>query len=208
MTNREKAQQLDPDFVVMAYCNGYFPMADPRTHAVSWYSPNPRAIIPLDGFKVSRSLRRRIKKNVFEIRIDTSFEEVIRQCSERDETWISAEIVRVYTVLHKKGFAHSVESWSGGTLAGGLYGVAINGAFFGESMFSKQSDASKIALVHLVDYLKARRFKLLDTQYINEHISQFGAVEISRSSYLSLLSEALRIETQFLDRPDNHAESV
>jgi leucyl/phenylalanyl-tRNA--protein transferase len=208
MTNREKAQQLDPDFVVMAYCNGYFPMADPQTYAVSWYSPNPRAIIPLDNFKVPRSLKQRIRKRVFEIRIDTSFEEVIRRCSERDETWISEDIIRVYSVLHKRGLAHSVESWRGDALAGGLYGVAINGAFFGESMFSKQSDASKIALVHLVDYLNTRRFRLLDTQYINEHISQFGAVEISRSSYLSLLSEALHTETQFRDRPDDCPEDI
>jgi leucyl/phenylalanyl-tRNA--protein transferase len=199
MIKREKAQQLDPDFVVMAYCNGYFPMADPRTRVISWYSPNPRAIIPLDTFSIPRSLKQRMRRRPFDIKRDTAFAQVIRRCAEREETWISDEIIRVYTELHERGFAHSVEAWDGDVLAGGLYGVAINGAFFGESMFSRQSDASKIALVHLVDHLNARHFGLLDTQYINSHVSQFGAVEIPRSSYLLLLSDALHRKTQFSD---------
>ena len=198
MTVRKHDQKLDADFVLMAYCHGYFPMADPHTGGISWYSPDPRAIIPLDDFKISRSLRQAVRKKIFDIRIDTAFEHVIRLCAEREETWISDEIISVYTQLHRRGFAHSVESWQGRKLVGGLYGVAIGGAFFGESMFSRMTNASKVALVYLADRLKQRKFRLLDTQFMNEHVRQFGAYEISRSSYLNLLAEALKVEA-FLD---------
>ena len=183
----------------MAYCNGYFPMADVRTDVISWYSPDPRAILPLDRFRISRSLRQRIKSQIYELRVNTEFERVIRSCAEREQTWISEEMVRVYIQLHERGFAHSVESWHDGILVGGLYGVAIGGAFFGESMFSRQRDASKVALVHLVDRLGQRKFQLLDTQFMNEHIAQFGATEIPRSTYLTLLAEALRLDSSFFD---------
>ncbi|MCZ6775886.1 MAG: leucyl/phenylalanyl-tRNA--protein transferase [Ignavibacteria bacterium] len=199
MTIAKKQIQLDADFVLMAYCNGYFPMAELLTGVISWYSPDPRAILPLDGFRISRSLRQRIRSQIYELRVNTEFERVIRSCAEREQTWISEEMVRVYIELHERGFAHSVESWHDGILVGGLYGVAVGGAFFGESMFSRQRDASKVALVHLVDRLGQRKFQLLDSQFMNEHIAQFGATEISRSTYLTLLTEALRLDSSFLD---------
>jgi len=173
-------------------------MAHSRTGAISWYSPDPRAIIPFRAFVPSRSLRQTLRKNIYRITINSAFEKVIRSCSEREETWISNDMIRAYTELHTKGFAHSVEAWCDAQLVGGLYGVALGGAFFGESMFSRQPDSSKVAFVHLVERLKARRFLLLDTQFINDHVRQFGAVEIPRSRYLALLSEALRANTSFL----------
>lgn len=191
-------QTLDPDFIVTAYCNGYFPMADSRTGAVSWYSPNPRAIIPLDVFRISRSLQRVVRKRAFAVTVDTAFQEVIRGCANRADTWISEQLINAYTTLHAKGTAHSVESWCGNRLVGGLYGVAIGGAFFGESMFSAVSNASKVALVHLVELLKARRFEILDAQFMNEHLKQFGAIEIPRSAYLNVLSKALEVNTRFV----------
>jgi len=194
---RRTHSQLDAATVLTAYCAGYFPMADPESRAISWYSPDPRAIIPLDEFPISRSLRNTIKKHRFEVRLDTAFESVIRACADREETWISDEIITVYTELYRLGSAHSVESWVGGVLAGGLYGVAMGGAFFGESMFSMKADASKVALVFLVRHLHDRGFKLLDSQFITDHIRQFGAVEIKRSDYLTRLRDALSLKTGF-----------
>jgi leucyl/phenylalanyl-tRNA--protein transferase len=199
MTHGKNKKTLDADFVVMAYCHGYFPMADARSGRISWYSPDPRAIIPLEDFNISRSLKQALRKRIFDIRIDTAFDQVIRSCAGREETWISNEIISVYTELHRRGLAHCVESWHNGKLAGGLYGVAIGGAFFGESMFSHMTNASKVALVHLVDRLKRRGFRLLDTQFMNEHMRQFGALEISRASYLKLLAEAIVVATTFVD---------
>ena len=188
---------LDPDVIIAAYRNAYFPMADSRTGAISWYSPDPRAIIPLDVFRVSRSLQQVVRKHVFEVRVDVSFPEVIRSCASRDDTWISEEIINAYVALHTKGLAHSVETWQCGELVGGLYGVAIGGGFFGESMFSKVSNSSKVALVHLVGILRLCGFSLLDTQFMNEHVRQFGTVEISRSTYLKELSIALSLNPRF-----------
>ncbi len=189
--------ELTTKLLVESYSNGYFPMADSRTGPIWWYSPDPRAIIPLDRFKISRSLRQRIRKGTFEIRMDAAFEAVINRCAERDETWISGEIIRGYIGLYRDGFAHSVESWHDGVLAGGLYGVSICGAFFGESMFSRQTDASKVALVALVEHLRRRNFLLLDSQFINDHVRQFGAIEIPRVEYLRRLRAALKAETNF-----------
>lgn len=197
MITPEHNQVLDPDFVVVAYRNGYFPMADSRTGSISWYSPDPRAIIPLTTFKISRSLRQVVRKRVFEIKVDTSFQEVIRACARREETWISAEIIRVYEALHVQGLAHSIEAWQGPDLVGGLYGVVIGGAFFGESMFSRVSNASKVALVHLVRLLKEQGFRLLDTQFMNVHLKQFGACEIPRTMYLKALHSALVVNAEF-----------
>lgn len=198
MTERRVTQQpLTTELLLEAYSIGYFPMADSRTGPIWWYSPDPRAVIPLDRFKISRSLRQRVRKGAFETRIDTAFEEVIKSCADREETWISDEIIQGYIGLHKDGFAHSVESWHNGVLAGGLYGVSICGAFFGESMFSRETDASKVALVALVDHLRKRKFALLDSQYINDHIRQFGAREIPRVEYLRQLRVALKLETNF-----------
>ncbi|MBX2990861.1 MAG: leucyl/phenylalanyl-tRNA--protein transferase [Bacteroidetes bacterium] len=190
---------LDPEFLIVAYCNGYFPMATSRNGPIEWFSPDPRTIIPLDDFKVSRSLKQDIRKKEFEIRIDTAFEEVMRYCSDREDTWISEEIIAAYTKLNDAGFAHSVETWFRGSLVGGLYGVAIRGAFFGESMFSLLKNASKVALFHLVERMKAGKFILLDSQYMTEHLRSLGAIEIPRSTYLNLLSKALAIETKFSD---------
>ena len=190
-------QTLDPDILVQAYRQGAFPMADPQTGRISWFSPDPRAIIPLDKFQSSRSIRQIIKKKVFEVRIDCAFNQVIHGCAERDETWISPEIIQVYCELHTQGLAHSVESWHDGHLAGGLYGVAIGGAFFGESMFTRVDYASSVALVHLVSTLRERHFQLLDTQFLTPHLVRFGAVEIPRKSYLRFLEEALDVVTTF-----------
>jgi leucyl/phenylalanyl-tRNA---protein transferase len=190
---------IAPDFLLTAYANGYFPMADSRTKAIQWYSPDPRAILPLDGFRVTRSLRQTIKKKIFRLTINTAFDDVIRACAERDETWISEEIFLSYHELHRMGFAHSIEAWHGDQLVGGLYGVALRGAFFGESMFSRMHDASKVALSFLVERLRERKFTLLDTQFITPHLASLGAIEISRDEYLSLLKNALKIKLTFID---------
>jgi len=172
-------------------------MADSRKGEVHWYVPVYRGIIPLDSFKISRSLNQTLRKNIFDVRFDTLFEQVIRACAEREDTWISEEIVQSYLRLHKLGFAHSVEAWKDGVLAGGLYGVALGAAFFGESMFSRTRDASKVALVHLAERLRKQKFELLDTQFVTQHLVRFGAIEISRSDYLVLLRKAIRKKRSF-----------
>ncbi len=174
-------------------------MADSRTGPIHWYSPDPRAIIPLDTFNISRSLRQTIKKHIFEIRINTTFEEVMRACANRNDTWISEEILQSYVALHKLGFAHSVETWKDGKLVGGLYGVALGAAFFGESMFSRSRDASKVVLVHLVERLRTKEFELLDTQFTTPHLLQFGTIEISRKEYLQRLKQATSKQRIFTD---------
>jgi len=174
-------------------------MADARSgDEIGWYSPDPRAVIPIDGLKVSRSLRQSIRKKIYAIQVNTSFEKVIRSCAEREDTWISEEIVKSYMKLHSLGFAHSVESWKGSELAGGLYGVSLGAAFFGESMFSRARDASKVALFYLVERLKDRGFVLLDTQFVTPHLIKLGAIEISRREYLLKLRRALRKSISFV----------
>lgn len=172
-------------------------MADPKTGEIGWYSPDPRAIFPLGEFKVPRSLKMTIKKGIFEIRLNTCFEDVMRGCAQREETWISEEIIRSYVRLHELGFAHSVEAWKNGILAGGLYGVSLGGAFFGESMFSAERDASKTALVFLVERMNERGFQLLDTQYVTPHLTRFGAREIPRDQYLNILQQAIVADCTF-----------
>lgn len=190
---------IESSLLLSAYASGYFPMAESRTGDIQWYSPDPRAIIPLEGLNVPRSLRQVIKKRLFEITIDTEFEQVIRSCAQRAETWISEEIIESYCELYRKGYAHSVETWKGGSLTGGLYGVALGGAFFGESMFSTARDASKVALVALVDRLNSKKFRLLDTQFITPHLKRFGTIEIPRTEYLRILQHAVRLRCSFLD---------
>ncbi|MCS7176050.1 MAG: leucyl/phenylalanyl-tRNA--protein transferase [Candidatus Kapabacteria bacterium] len=190
---------LTAELVLVAYQHGYFPMADPETREVFFYSPDPRAIIPLDGVTISRSLRQTLRRGDYEIRFNTAFEAVIRGCAERPQSWISDELIAVYTELHTMGFAHSVEAWYGDQLAGGLYGVALGGAFFGESMFTRRPDASKVAFVALVERLRQRGFVLLDTQYSNPHTQRLGALEIPRSEYLRRLERALRLRCRFAD---------
>jgi leucyl/phenylalanyl-tRNA--protein transferase len=165
---------------------------------IAWFSPDPRGIILLDALHIPHGLRRTLKKGEFQLRLNTAFEEVIRACSERAETWISEEIIQSYIHLHKLGFAHSVEAWLDNELAGGLYGVSLYGAFFGESMFHRVADASKVALVGLVNRLNERGYRLLDTQYVTSHLTNFGAVEISRAKYMRLLKQALALECKFV----------
>jgi leucyl/phenylalanyl-tRNA--protein transferase len=196
---KDEVRVIEPDLLLAAYAAGYFPMADSRDGPIRWYSPDPRAIIPLDGLKISRSLRQVLKKNVYEIQVDKAFESVIRNCAARDETWISEEIVQSYLELHCLGFAHSVEAWREDLLIGGLYGVALGGAFFGESMFSRRRDASKVALVHLVERLRAREFVLLDTQFTTPHLKRLGVIEIGRDDYMQRLRRAIRLKRTFLD---------
>lgn len=188
---------LTPDILITAYANGVFPMDVDGT--VQWFSPDPRAIIDLHAFHVSRSLAQRCRSGKFEVRIDTCFEDVMRACGDREEgTWISEDFVEAYGRLHRLGLAHSVECWHAGELAGGLYGVSLGGAFFGESMFTRVTDASKVALVALVERMREREFTLLDVQFITPHLARFGAKEIPRPVYLARLEEALAIETSFV----------
>jgi leucyl/phenylalanyl-tRNA--protein transferase len=185
---------LDPALLVHAYREGIFPMAL-ETGEIGWFSPDPRGILPLETFHVPARLARVVRRGTFEIRIDAGFEAVMRACAaareDDDGTWIDERIIDAYVTLHRLGLAHSVETWRGGALVGGLYGVHLGGAFFGESMFHRATDASKVALVALVDRLTRRGFSLLDIQWVTPHLEQFGAVEIPRTEYLSRLAQAL-----------------
>jgi len=187
------------DALLSAYGSGWFPMAI-APGEIRWYSPDPRGIIPLDTFHVPRRLARSLRTSGFEVRLDTSFRAVIEGCAAREDAdgdWIDSEIIDSYCALHAQGFAHSVETWQDGVLVGGLYGVAVRGAFFGESMFHRATDASKAALVALVERLRARGYALLDTQWVTGHLSQFGAIEIPRRRYLRLLDAALEVDVHF-----------
>jgi leucyl/phenylalanyl-tRNA--protein transferase len=190
---------LDPALLVRAYRKGLFPMAL-EDEEIGWFSPDPRGILPIDTFHVPARLARLVRQAPYEIAIDRAFEDVMRACAERprEGTWISEEIVESYTALYRLGLAHSVEAWRDGELVGGLYGVHLGGAFFGESMFHRATDASKLALVALVDRLARRGFTLLDTQWITPHLVQFGAIEIPRAEYLRRLEEALKRDCSFV----------
>lgn len=179
-----------------AYCQGIFPMAM-EDGEIGWFSPDPRAIIPLEKFHVPHGLKRAQRKKAFEIRIDTAFERVMRACATREETWINEEIIESYCELHRRGCAHSVEAWSEGQLAGGLYGVHIGAVFCGESMFHRVTDASKIALCALVDLLRRNGFRILEIQWLTPHLRTFGAIEIPRAEYLRLLNDCLALPCGF-----------
>ncbi len=193
---------IPSELLVSAYSSGWFPMAVDEGE-IRWYSPDPRGIIPLDGFHLPSRLRRVIRSGRFRIEIDRDFPAVIGACAGADRndddpgTWIDGEIMTSYIALHRHGLAHSVEAWEGERLAGGLYGVALGGAFFGESMFHRVTDASKVALAALVERMSARGFTLLDIQWVTPHLEQFGAIEIPRSEYLQRLQEALRTDARF-----------
>lgn len=187
---------IDPELLLQGYRLGVFPMAM-EDDSVQWFSPDPRAILPLEDFHVPHALRRLVRRKVFETTIDDAFPKVIEACAQREDTWINLEIIESYTRLHEIGCAHSVEVWKEGKLAGGLYGVAVGGAFFGESMFHHVTDASKIALVALVKHLCRRKFSLLDTQWLTPHLQQFGGIEISRNDYLRLLRRAVDLPREF-----------
>jgi leucyl/phenylalanyl-tRNA--protein transferase len=190
---------LPLDELLIAYASGWFPMADDSdpTGQIRWYSPDPRGIIPLDRFHVPKRLARTVRQGDFQVAVDTDFPAVIASCAaDREEgTWINDEIVETYTALHDRGIAHSVEVRQGAELVGGLYGVNLRGAFFGESMFHTATDASKVALVALVERLRAGGFLLLDVQWTTPHLAQFGAIEISRAQYLRRLKKALECDT-------------
>ncbi|WP_051664084.1 leucyl/phenylalanyl-tRNA--protein transferase [Dyadobacter crusticola] len=195
---------LNPDDILNGYINGIFPMAE-ADGTIYWYSPNPRAIIPIDSYKPARSLRPILNKNYFEIRVNADFEGVMRGCSaprsKEPGTWISEDIIASYTELHRFGYAHSVEAYRENRLVGGLYGVSINGVFFGESMFTIESNASKVAFHYLIQLLKVNGFVLLDTQFINDNVLRYGAIEIPREQYLEKLRNALKVKVRFNGTP-------
>lgn len=193
---------ITPELVLKAYAYGVFPMAKARNETdVFWVQPKLRGVIPLEAFHVSRSLRKQLRRGAFTITVDRAFPEVIARCAaatvEREDTWINEQIVGLFSDLFDAGLVHSVEAWEGGKLVGGLYGLAMGAAFFGESMFTISSGASKIALCHLVGILKRGNYVLLDTQFITDHLKQFGAIEVSQKDYLAQLSAALAQQGEF-----------
>ncbi len=196
----EAPEVFDVKLLFSAYCQGIFPMSD-ETGGIHWYCPNPRAIIPIETYRPSKSLRPILKRNEFEIRIDEQFEQVMRLCavprSEDDGVWISEQMMEVYAKLHRLGFAHSVESYQNNELVGGLYGVHIGGIFFGESMFSKVSNASKVAFHSLIHILRQNDFELLDSQFINDNVRRYGAIEIPRKTFLQKLENAIGKDCRF-----------
>ena len=191
---------ISPELIVAAYAQGIFPMADDKGK-IGWYSPDPRAIFPLEPgkFHVPRSLAKVLRKNPFRVSVNEAFGDVMRGCADRDPTWINEDIVEHYTSLHRKGLAHSVEAWDGAKLAGGLYGVSLGGAFMGESMFTRVTDASKVCLVHLVERLRTQGFVLLDSQMPTEHLQSFGQIVIPRRDYMKRLQAALTLDRSFVD---------
>ena len=194
--------KLTADDLIYGYINGIFPMAD-ADGTLYWYAPDPRAIIPIHSYKPAKSLRPVLNRNQFEIRINTAFSDVMRACSkprsEDDSVWISDEIIDAYTELHHMGLAHSVETYIENRLVGGLYGVALGSAFFGESMFSEVSNSSKVAFHNLILILRQQKFSLLDTQFINDNVRRYGAIEIPKADYLRQLKTALRQKAKFTD---------
>jgi leucyl/phenylalanyl-tRNA--protein transferase len=204
---RRRGSEITPDLLVRAYRAGFFPMAETRAaDRLYWLDPEMRGILPLDGFHLPRRLRRTVESGRFTVTADQDFAGVIARCAApapgREETWINPQIEALFTELHRRGEAHSVESWQDGEMVGGLYGVALGGAFFGESMFSRATDASKVALVHLVARLRLGGYRLLDTQFVTGHLTRFGAVEIPRERYKAMLAVALEAPAAWVAEPD------
>ena len=194
----DRGTKLTPGLLLNAYAEGVFPMAqsadDPEIH---WFDPPFRGVLPLDKFHIPKSLAKRVRRTDYRISVDCAFDQVLDGCAARDETWINEEIRRLYKALFNIGFCHSVEVWMEGDLAGGLYGVSLGGAFFGESMFSSRTDGSKLALVHLMARLRVGGFTLVDTQFVTDHLRRFGAREIPRASYHQALTRAIGLEAEF-----------
>lgn len=191
-------EELTPDILLRAYTMGIFPMSDGRNDPeIHWIDPRHRGVLPLDGFHISRSLAKRILSGMFRVSTDTAFEAVVAACAERAETWISHRIQQLYVQLHAQGVAHSVEVWKGEHLVGGVYGVTLGAAFFGESMFSRDTDASKVALAYAVHRLRAAGFRLFDTQFLTPHLASLGGKEIARIEYHRLLADALQHTASF-----------
>jgi leucyl/phenylalanyl-tRNA--protein transferase len=195
--------QISPEDLLNGYSNGIFPMADSHEGEIYWYSPDPRAIIPIDTYKPSKSLRPTLNQQVFEVSFNKNFEEVMKNCAlprfQGDETWISQDIIDSYHNLHILGFAHSVEVYQNNELVGGLYGVSLGSAFFGESMFHTKPNASKVAFHYLMENLRQRRFKLLDTQFINDNVKRFGAIEIPKRHFMKILKQSILADNKFID---------
>jgi len=206
--------RVTPELLLRAYALGVFPMAESRHDPeLYWIDPKQRGILPLDRFHVPHSVRKAVRQRKFEIRIDTVFREMMESCAEpapgRPDSWINNEILELYAALHEAGRAHSLEAWRNGRLVGGLYGVVIGAAFFGESMFTRETDASKVALVHLVARLRCGGFELLDTQFATKHLARFGVVEISRQRYQELLQRAIARRADFYcEVPDSAVEEL
>lgn len=202
MASMRQRPEITADILLKAYAFGVFPMADSSTsRELFWMDPDERGILPLDRFHISRRLARTVRSDVFDVRVDTCFGDVIAGCAQsvpgRSTTWINEQITELYTNLYERGAAHSIETWHDGHLVGGLYGVSLGGAFFGESMFSRARDASKVALVHLVGRLIRGGYTLLDTQFTTTHLAQFGAVEVSRAEYRRRLARAVQETSDF-----------
>ena len=185
-----KSDWLKPENMIRLYAAGAFPMADEDTGKINWYMPEIRTIIPLNNYNFPRSLKKEIEKSNFEFSFDYDFLEIVKRCADRESTWISDELIAAYLKLKELGYVHTVETWKNGTLIGGLYGISYGGAFFGESMFSKESQASKAALIKLIEYLNQKNFVVLDVQYITPHLKMFGAIEISFEEFNRLLQIA------------------
>jgi leucyl/phenylalanyl-tRNA--protein transferase len=197
MARSSHTAAITPEILLRAYAAGLFPMAESADDPdIFWVQPEMRGVIPLDGFHVSKSLAKTIRKRPFDIRFNTDFDQVIARCGEpapdRPSTWINPMILMLYKELHRLGYAHSVEAWEGEELVGGLYGVSLGSAFFGESMFSRRTDASKICLVHLVERLRDKGFTLLDTQFTTDHLKSFGAIDVPKRDYEKLLDRAMQ----------------
>lgn len=193
---------LAPETLIRAYCNGIFPMAEGKdTNKIFWISPEVRGVIPLNKFHISKSLRRSIVKRDYKIKINTDFLAVIKNCADRSESWINSDILKAYSDLFDLGFCHSIEVWDNDDLIGGIYGLAIKRAFFGESMFSKRSNASKIALAYLVSRLKYGGFLLFDVQFQSKHLKTLGAIEVLKANYQDLLKNALEGDANFFSQP-------
>lgn len=191
-------ESLSPELIIAAYRGGYFPMPDPDTGEILWFNPDPRAIIPLDAFHVSHSLRRKARRNIFQVTVNKDFVGVMGACADRPSTWISSDIKKSYTALHHLGFCHSIEVWNvHGDLVGGLYGLSQGGVFNAESMFSRETDASKIALWALVSLLNDSGIRLLEVQFMTDHLRRMGAVEIPREVYLRRLGQAIQAQVAF-----------
>lgn len=200
--------EITPQVLLKAYACGLFPMAESADDpGLFWLEPEQRGILPFDAFHLPRRLKRTIRNDIFEIRVSTDFQRVIDGCAEpmpgRQKTWINREIRRLYGELFDMGYCHTIEAWLEGELVGGLYGVSLNGAFFGESMFTFRTDASKVCLAHLVARLIVGGYSLLDTQFVTDHLSKFGTLEVTQSDYNERLSEALKLETDFYALPTN-----
>ena len=191
--------EITPEILLRAYAIGLFPMASSRQSAdIHWVDPKRRGVLPLDNFHISTSLARRIRQWNCTFRINSDFAAVVDACADRPETWINPEIRALYLALHQSGFAHCIEVWDGADLVGGVYGVALGAAFFGESMFSRRRDASKVALAHLVAHLRAKGFRLFDTQFLTAHLASLGAIEISRAEYHRQLRAAIALPAHFV----------